>query len=64
MKIIRLIVSNLSLIGSVILLYTMASAALDIMVDDDTFRTFLAWNCFVTPILGIISSILILNKEE
>lgn len=64
MKIIRFILNVLTLISSIVCLYTLISILGDIIIDNETFLDILLYNLFACPTLSIISCLLNLNREE
>jgi hypothetical protein len=64
MKVIRFIINCLTLISSIICLYTLISILGNIIIDNETFTDILLYNLFACPTLSIISCLLNLNREE
>ena len=64
MKIIRFVLNVLTLISSIVCLYTLISILADIIIDNDTFLDILLYNLFACPTLSMINCLLNFNKED
>lgn len=64
MKLIRFIFNVLTLISSVILLFTMVCIVNDINIDNNIIKMMCVFNLFISPVLTIVNSTFNLNKGE